>query len=393
MSHSAIQTLSTVDLPSFSHSDPEGIAVIMPCIDVDMGQKTAEILHRRAGMDCAIFIVYDQNRQGFIKTLNQTAARLDTKYIVYLAQDAYPGRGWLKCGYNELEESGKGLLGFNDGKWQGRIASFGMVRTEWVKTLYNGSVFYPGYTSHAADNELTVIARCQDTYVYNPECTLLEYDPDKDFGGSNPTDNAMFKKRFVQGFARLVSLSAAKELAQEYKVKWKEPISIVVSVSERTALDQILKNVTRYNTYPSVELLILNSEFRREMLELITEYASEVVTRIVYQENSEFSGYSLIHGAHQARYPYVFFGKDETSFCSDVLVKAATKLSAEKIQGIITYSDKSGTKDINGFLLCKELLNNISLQTLKKQNMQKFNIFVMYLYQKLDQDRLKYIQI
>lgn len=201
-----IQTVNTDDLSSFSYSNPEGIAVIMPCTDTEQGQKTAEILHSRAGMDCKIIIVHDINRQGFIKTLNDTAARITAKYIVYLAQDAYPSRGWLKCAYDTLEKTGKGLLAFNDGKWQGRIASFGMVRTNWVKTLYNGPILYPGYNSHAADNELTVIARCQEMHEYNPDCTLLEYDLNKDFGGSNTEDKELFQNRFRNGFDGLVSL-------------------------------------------------------------------------------------------------------------------------------------------------------------------------------------------
>ena len=95
------------------------------------------------------------------------------RYIVYLAQDAYPGRDWLKTAYDVMEQSGKGLLGFNDGKFKGRIASFGMVRTDWAESLYGGPIMYPGYHSHGADNELTVIARALDMSTYQPECILI----------------------------------------------------------------------------------------------------------------------------------------------------------------------------------------------------------------------------
>lgn len=201
-----IEFLNVSDLPLFSFSDPEGIAVIMPCTDETKAMKTAQILNRRADIPSRILVVQDTLRQGFIKTLNQTAARITAKYIVYLAQDAWPGRGWLKCAYETLEQSQQALLAFNDGKWRGRIASFGMVRTEWAKRLYGGPVLYPGYTAHKADNELTVIARVQDLFVYNPECSLMEYDPDKDLGGSNPNDNRLFIKgrRQWEGIKRKV---------------------------------------------------------------------------------------------------------------------------------------------------------------------------------------------
>lgn len=88
----------------------------MPCIDTQMGLETAKILSKRAGIDCKILVVHDTLRQGFIKTLNNAAARVFTRYLVYLAEDVFPGREWLLCAHGLLEKSGKGLLAFNDGK-------------------------------------------------------------------------------------------------------------------------------------------------------------------------------------------------------------------------------------------------------------------------------------
>ena len=217
-----IQCIDVQDLERLQHSDENGVAVVMPCIDAGLGMETAKVLLRRAGMPCTIFIVLDSLRQGFVRTLNDAAERISARYIVYLGQDAYPGRDWLNCAYQYMEESGKGLLGFNDGKWRGRIASFGMVRTAWVKTLYGGPVFYPGYRSHKADNELTVIARALDTYHYAPDCVVMDYDPQKDFGGSNPADDRVFKDRFIQGFDGLAPLERLRLLEDEYLGKPKK---------------------------------------------------------------------------------------------------------------------------------------------------------------------------
>jgi len=95
-----------------------------------------------------------------------------------------------------------------------------MVRTEWVNQLYGDSIFYPGYRSHGADNELTVIARALDMFVYTPECVLVEYDMDKDLGGSNPKDNLLFKTRYIQGFDGLAPMKKLESMAAEYKVNW-----------------------------------------------------------------------------------------------------------------------------------------------------------------------------
>jgi glycosyltransferase involved in cell wall biosynthesis len=213
------EVIDVRDLHNYTHNDAEGVVAIMPCIDTDKGARTSEILLRRAGIICTVIVIHDTLRQGFIRTLNEAAARVSARYIVYLAEDAYPGRDWLRNAYNALEKSGCGLLGFNDGKWSGRIASFGMVRTEWVRALYGGPVLYPGYHSHKADNELTVIARALETYLYDPNCILIEYDPDKDSGGSNPKDDDVFSARFRSGFGGLAPLEKVLNLAKEYKVK------------------------------------------------------------------------------------------------------------------------------------------------------------------------------
>ena len=190
----------------------------MPCIDVKVGMDTARLLASRAGMECRIVVANDTIRQGYVSTLNDTAGRVSAHYVVYLAQDAYPGLDWLCDAHDALEKSGKGLLGFNDGVYRGRIATFGMVRTDWVKALYDGPIFHPGYNCHGADNELTVIARALDEYVYEPNCTLVEYDPHKEGKPGHKHDAKLFRERFVTGFDGLVSRERLRQLAAEYKV-------------------------------------------------------------------------------------------------------------------------------------------------------------------------------
>ena len=215
-----IKFIDVRNIDSLAHFNFNHIAVVMPCIDAAKAKITAEILAKRAGIACNILIMHDSLRQGFIKTLNDTARRVKAKYIVYLAEDAFPGRQWLRSAYESLEQSGKGLLGFNDGKWKGRIASFGMVHIDWVQALYHGPVFCPEYKSHKADNELTVIARALDMYVYNPDCVLVEHDHEKDLvGGSNPIDDEIFGNRFVRGFDGILQFQNIRHLASEYKVK------------------------------------------------------------------------------------------------------------------------------------------------------------------------------
>ncbi len=348
-----IQLLKTSDLSGFHYSNPEGIAVVMPCIDTEKGMTTARNLSRRAGMPCKVLIVHDSRHQGFIKTLNDAALKISARHIVYLAEDAYPGRNWLVCAYHTLEKSGKGLLAFNDGKWKGRIASFGMVRTKWVKSLYDGKLFYPGYESHGADNELTVIARVRNMHAYNPDCTLVEYDPVKDFGGSNPRDRELFQTRFVNGFDGMVPLKKLKKLAKEYNVKMHlknhenltkgynvicEPqknrigISIIIHArSGATPLDRLLSAFYQVNTYQPVEFIVIDNTLNDQTRKVVAKYAANDSIRHLKRNENESFAISNNLAVKKANYPYLLFLSTDIIYTSDVLPLAVAQLQDANI--------------------------------------------------------------
>jgi FkbM family methyltransferase len=203
----------------YSYSNKEGVAIIMPCIDKQMGIKTANSLVARAGMSCKVIIAYDSAGKGFMNTLNRVAKQLTVKYVVYLAQDAFPGMYWLKKAYDDLEKTGKGLLGFNDGKWNGVIASFGMVRVGWVSKLYDGSILCPKYKSHCADDELTAIARATNQYIYDANVTLFEVDFEKGLkGGGNQRDRKLLIERFSICFEGLATKKELMKISSQYNI-------------------------------------------------------------------------------------------------------------------------------------------------------------------------------
>jgi len=177
------------------------VAVFMPCINLEKAKQTAEVLQARAGMEHKLLILLDKERKGFIAAINELFKASNYEYVVYTAEDAFPGMNWLRMGYDELEKSGKGLLAFNDGKWFGQLAAFGMVRSSWVRSVYaTGDLFYPGYQSHYADNELTLIAQAQKQLAYSPHAMLIEVDYQKGrTWQSNPEDKALFQDRKIQG--------------------------------------------------------------------------------------------------------------------------------------------------------------------------------------------------
>ncbi|ODR96801.1 hypothetical protein AUC71_04350 [Methyloceanibacter marginalis] len=215
-----IKTTRVEKLHLLSYSDPDGVAIVMPSLNVAKATETAKILLKRAGMTTTVFIVEDTVRQGFIKTLNDTAAQLRVRYLAYVAEDAFPGVDWLRSAHARLEETNRGLLAFNCGKWRGRIAAFGLVRLSWVKQLYGGPVFFPAYKAHKADNELTVIARVQDQLVYDPNCVLVEIDADKQFRETVPEDKPPFASVSVRAFPGSLRLTSYGPLLPSILCQW-----------------------------------------------------------------------------------------------------------------------------------------------------------------------------
>ena len=192
---------------SASSLNVDGTLVVIPVIDLEMGKRAATLAASRANAQGLVLVVMDSARMGLVKIHNQVFSHSKSTYYAYLAQDAYVGRDWLSLALEALNReraggsSNAGLLGFNDGKWQGQLAAFGLARREWVNEVYGGSFFFEGYSSHYADTELTLIAREQGRYVYEPNAVVVEVDWDKDTRAStNVQDKQLFKARAQQGF-------------------------------------------------------------------------------------------------------------------------------------------------------------------------------------------------
>ena len=93
------------------------------------------------------------------------------------------------------------------------------MRKSWVKKYYQNAILNPYYKAHKADNEITLLARLDNSFVYEPNSTLIEVDYCKDGGGSNYEDNQRFKQRFNNCFDGIFSKDLVEQFRKEYKVK------------------------------------------------------------------------------------------------------------------------------------------------------------------------------
>lgn len=191
---------------------PHVTVAIMPYTDRALAERSARQLAARAGADGLLLAVEDSARHGFIAVANRVFRATHSDYVAYVAQDCFAGRGWLKRGLDALARGGGGLLGFNDGKWAGMLAAFGLVARAWAVRNYAGDLFWPGYARHYADAELTVLAMGERRYAYDPDCVLVEVDWAKERSPVEAADRRLYRARAAAGFDGRVADRRLREL-------------------------------------------------------------------------------------------------------------------------------------------------------------------------------------
>jgi len=176
------------------------VVIVMPYTDQAAAERCATLMAKRACADGSIICVHDVDREGFIPLVNRVFSTTSSKYFGYVAQDAFPGRRWLAIALETLGRNNNTLFAFNDGKWMGVLASFGIASRQWVSEIYGGPFFFPGYGRHYADVELSVLAMSARSYCYDPNSVLVEVDWNKDGTSVNPSDKALYHERRASGF-------------------------------------------------------------------------------------------------------------------------------------------------------------------------------------------------
>ena len=172
----------------------EGVVIALPFTKGNQAQQAAKLMAQRANYPGRILSVHDEEGIGFNAIVNLVFNATNSTYFAYVAQDAFAGRDWLKLAVHALGEQ-KCLLGFNDGKWAGALAGFGLARRTWAEKNYAGHFFCPEYHRHYADAELTLLAMQAGLYAYEPDSVLVEVDWDKDRSSVDISDKAIFLAR------------------------------------------------------------------------------------------------------------------------------------------------------------------------------------------------------
>lgn len=179
--------------------------IVMPFTDAAMANRAAQLMARRAGVSGDLLCIHDVHRAGFVAVANIAFRRSLAPQFGYVAQDAFAGRRWLALALEKLAEKEGGLLAFNDGKWAGMLAAFGLASREWAFGNYAGDLFCPEYQRHYADVELTLIAMQQRRFRFEPLALLVEADWDKDSHQVDAADRTLYYRRSQSAFGGKVT--------------------------------------------------------------------------------------------------------------------------------------------------------------------------------------------
>ncbi len=180
------------------------ITILIPTINIEKATEYARLMSYRAGMACDIRVMVDTEKKGWVAMINEGFNKYPSEFYIYAADDAYPSRGFVKEAMDSIGD--RGLLAFNEGKYQDLSAGFALVRRKWVENVYINSLLCSEYKSHYSDVEIAFIAKAQKQYVYNPRTSLMEVVFNKDgprIKGNNPLDEKTFWTRASQGFGGL----------------------------------------------------------------------------------------------------------------------------------------------------------------------------------------------
>jgi GT2 family glycosyltransferase len=297
-------------------------------------------------------VCLDNDRKGFIATANHLFKESNYKYVVYTAEDAFPGMNWLKFAHEALETTSKSLLAFNDGKWFGRLAAFGMVRSAWAKTNYaSGNLFFEGYKSHYADNELTDKANTAQQLCYTPNALLIEVDYQKgQRWTSNADDKALYSGRKA-GKSPVEGLSLAQRVAQYVaedlrffnahgtpRVKQEGGVSIIVpTLNGERLLKRLFDSFVRHNTVENYEIIVVDHNSTDATQSLCDAFfLSGKLKGCVLKRDKNYSfSNSCNLGAHKAAFSELLFLNNDVVVMSDFLPKMQTVLKSDSKIGAV----------------------------------------------------------
>ncbi len=127
-----------------------------------------------------VIVAQNPERLGVPKTVKKAVEMARGELVMFLGNDCVPDKAFLRNAVQKMyQETGQifhGLVGLNDGVWDGRIASHWLASKKLLPLL-DGELFHTGYNHVGCDNELTERVRKMGLYWYAEDAKLMHDHP------------------------------------------------------------------------------------------------------------------------------------------------------------------------------------------------------------------------
>ena len=172
------------------------IAIVIPYRpgNKEIATKAAKLYIIRAGMDCKVYTIEDSEQKGWVNAQNWAFNNLDFDFYIYSCDDYIPCRNFLIKAYQSYLGTQKQVIAFNDGKWDGSMATIALVKKEFAEKLEDGNLFYKGYFGNYGDPELTDHAIHFGEYAYLDNVPFMEIEYEKEV---NPHVNQKDRQTYL----------------------------------------------------------------------------------------------------------------------------------------------------------------------------------------------------
>lgn len=161
------------------------VTIVIPTLGrEDRLAKCLELIHQNANYPSYDVLVkpdkFGPENRGAIALLNEGVDEAKGHLVMYLSNDCEPQPGFLIQAALAYVDGGRDFVALNDGIWGGKLATHWLAPKHLRDFLPEGKFFFPGYSHHGCDNELTAQMKARGIYSYAERARVNHLDrPDE----------------------------------------------------------------------------------------------------------------------------------------------------------------------------------------------------------------------
>ena len=276
--------------------------------------------------DYEVIVMRDDinNRKGVPTLVKEGVEKSTGELVMYLANDVIPQPGFLKEAVKKMHEAFgnemDGLVGLNDMYWHGEIATHWLASKKLLPYL-GGEFFHTGYHHICCDNELTLMCKKIDRYVWAEEAKVYHDHPiqgdwkdklDEGYKIAYNTDNAAKDKGLL--------MKRSRELGFEIEEHFIHPsikLSAIVTMKDNFEMTiNTIKSLIE-NTKSLGQIIIIDDDSKEDFKPYVEQFrgGKELVGYYKIKKSGLIKAWNL--GASLVKFPYFVICNNDILFSPD----------------------------------------------------------------------------